>query len=278
MALKPMLDDPKGPSPEDLAAESDRTERARLDQELRERQAATDARLDELGRSMARNAQPITQSATPTPSPTEPNLTAEEIQKNPDQALRLLEDHIRTKAVAEAEQNVEAKYGEKFNRLSNHAVGQELENVKGRKYWGEAEKDVTRYFEDHPAELQPGRVEEVYKWFVGENVERYQEEHSARASIDTATTEMRAEANIAPASTDMPMRRSVTPEEKDKGPEPKLTEEEECVRVAYNAHGANISKKEWVEISKGKIFPKKRAVDWDAGFYKEDRHISRYEG
>ena len=278
MALKPMLDDPKGPSPEDLAA-GERAESARRDQELRERQVATDARLDEISRNVtSRNEQGQFQAPLPAAPPAAPGLTAEEIQKNPDQALRLLEDHIRTKAVAEAEQNMEDKWGGKFDQLSSRAITQELEAVKGRKYWGEAEKDVTRYFEDHPAELQPGRVEEVYKWFVGENVERYQETHSARSATDSATSEMRAEANAPARSVDTPIRRAVEQVDKETGPEPKLTEEEETVRVAFNAHGANISKREWVEISKGKIFPKKRATDWDAGFYKEDRHISRYEG
>ncbi len=275
MEMKPILDDPKGPTQEDLAA-GERAESARRDQELRERQAATEARLEELSRGVAR--QPVAQPVASPEAPPAPGLTAEEIQKNPDQALRLLEDHIRTKAVAEAEQNMEAKYGARFDQLSSHAVAQELEAVKGRKYWGEAEKDVTRYFEDHPTELQPGRVEEVYKWFVGENVERYQDTHAARTATDSATSEMRAEANAPALTKDTPIRRAVTPEEKESGPEPKLTEEEECVRQEYNLHGANISKKEWVKISQGKIFPKKRATDWDAGFYKEDRQISRYEG
>ena len=40
--------------------------------------------------------------------------------------------------------------------------------MRTRKYWGEVEDKVSRYFQEHPEEQYPGRADEVYKHYVGE--------------------------------------------------------------------------------------------------------------
>lgn len=273
-----MLDEtPKGPSPEEQL-ERERADRARAEQELRERQAAYEARLEEMDRSMRRQATPAPTPMTAAKAQEELGLSADDIQKDPDKALKALEDHIRKQAVQEATAEVESRYGGLVSNLSNQAVNLELEQVKNQKYWHEAQAEVARYFEDHPDEMTPGRVTEVYRWCVGQNHEQYEAAHRERQSKDQASTsEMRQGAN---AAAEPPPRRSAGSrlDVDEKGPEPELTEEEETVRQAYNAHGANISKREWVAISEGRLIPKKRASDWDAGYYKTDRKVARYEG
>lgn len=280
MALKPMINEPaepEGPSQEELLAQ-EREERSRIEQEMRERQAAYDARLEEMERGIARAAQPKPQM-TAQQAQQELGLSAEEIQKNPDKALKALEDHIRQAAT----RDIESRYAPVVQGLAQHAFQSELRSLESRKYWKQAQKDVERYFKDHPQEaMTPGRASEVYKYLVGENIEKYEAAASETREAEIEEKDRGHSAgrpSHAPPAYDVPIRQRAYAPKADKAneKEPSLTDQEELVRQTYNRLGANISKREWVEISKGNVFPKARGADWERGWYADDRRVTRPE-
>lgn len=268
MALRPALKEPEptGPTPDELLA-VEREARARMEQEGRERQAAYEARLEQLERQ-TRQPQPY---MTAEQAQKELGLTADDIAKDPEAALTALEEHIRRKTTAEIEQ----KYGGIVAGLASQSFQNEMESLKGRKYWAEAEKEVTRYFQENPNEVYtPGRAKDVYSYLVGQNVEKYEAARAAQEEKDKSFSRDRMASSATRPVYDEPIRRAAPSEPKGSEAEPELSEAEELVRQKYNALGANISKREWVAISEGKLFPKtSQSSDWQQGWRKDGRNV-----
>lgn len=278
MALKAVLDEPeepKGPSVEEQL-EAERADRQRQEALWAERQAAYEGRLEQIERSSQRvGYQP---TMTPQQAQQDLGLSAEDIANDPDKALKMLEDRIRQSTKAE----LSREYAPVIQGLAQQAFHAEMEGLRSRKYWSQAQKDVERYFADNPHEaLQPGRAKEVFNYLVGTNHEQYEKAAAAAAEKDkTFTRERMANEARSNATYDPPMRAPAPRAERDeKDEEVSLSDEEELVRQQYNRLGANISKREWRAISDGKIFPKtQNASDWQRGWGAERKSERKVRG
>lgn len=247
----PVPEAPKGPTPEELLAQ-ERAERQRLEAQMAAQQADTRARFDMMERRNY-NA-PATTAAQ---AQAELGLSAEDIAKDPEKALQMLKDHMRREAV----QEIENKYAPVIEGLAAQAFSSQVEALRGKKYAQDLMPLVEEYFQANPAErYQPGKATEVYERLVGKNLDELVRRDQARTGAEATSknygTSRVEEPPIRPAGA---LRVEA---DEDTGREPQLTNYEEEAFQNWKRLGVISSRKEWVELSKGNVFPKAVAADW----------------
>ena len=266
MALPVVLKEPEviaptGPSAEDMLSH-EREERRQLETRFAAAEADARARFDMIERRGYAQAMPAAQAQE------ELGLTSEDIAANPEKALSMLKEHISR----ETEARLEKKYSGVISGLAEQVSGSQVEALRSKKYAADLIPLVEEYFQHNPQDRHiPGKATEVYERLVGKNLDALEKRESTRGAMDKGYSN--------PNRVEEPSFRSAGALRVEGGGEDdenaQLTEAEEETRKQYNAYGANISKKEWVGISSGKVFPKNRASDWQPEAISKGSTIAR---
>ena len=251
IVVKEHEDPPKaaGPTAEEMLAQ-ERAERMKLESRFAAAEADARARFDMMDRRQY--AQPVMTAAE---AQRDLGLTAEDLAADPEKALKLLKDHIRKETLAE----VESKYAPMVTGLAEDAFATKMEALRNRKYANDLMPLMEDYFQANPQERTPRKVEEVYERLVGKNLDELQRRESTR-SADMPK-------NYLPnARVEEPSLRAggapLRVEGDSAEPTATLTEMEEQAFQYWKRLGVIDNRKEWVEISKGNVFPKSVSADW----------------
>lgn len=237
----------KAPDAPDYEAllKQERQEREALQAQLREKEAAFQARMDTLER-VATNRPAAQPAAAPAPK----DWTTEEIMQDPKGAFVDIASRIMQEGVGALNQ----QYAHLLSSVVEDTFDTKLETLDSKRFGKALKPYIQQYFNANPhLKLQRGALDQVYKTFVADHLDELlalEEDRKDRADVPPskrpAEQPRRAATPVAPAP-----RLSLREEPETR--KPHLSKDEEWVRGKFAKLGVDLSDAEFAAIRDGRL-------------------------
>ena len=263
----PQLEDATKDDPRDAEIERLKAEGHERDQ----RQAASDARFDQMERDVSRR---FAENKQGTPQVDAMYAAQQELKIKDEELLdpQTAPDAIRRIAAHEA-QKLNAKdrvdYGNAIGNIAGTVFDVQMDRMGDREFFGDLEPLIREYFEANPKEVHVnGKIEEVYERLVGKNYDELKkrqkptEDAPTGGDVSDSKSRYRQQSRVV----DAPVQAgtlSNRPKEGQK--EVVLDQAREDMRQKFEGLGVEMSPEEYADIESGKKYPKKFAADIQVG-------------
>ncbi len=268
------------PALEGQKEDSKDVEIARLTAEGHERdqrQAASDARFDQMEKDVSRRFSENRQVTPPVDAmyaaQQELQIKDEELldpQTAPD-AIRRIASHEAQKLQAQDRQ----EYGDAIGNIAGTVFDVQMDRMGEREFFDDLEPLIREYFDANPKDVHvKGKIEEVYERLVGKNYEELKKR--AKPASDTsleatggdvgqARSRYRQQSRVV----DAPVQSSSLADRPKEGKKAVVLDEaREAMRQKFEGLGVPMTPEEYADIESGKKYPKKFAADIQVGLSK----------